>query len=236
MDYLTRYYKNLSEQLQAKYRRLLNEVESPFQVDSPLASGGLGDDPNTRNIASVQAAGDSVRLQLPAFDPYNKVWRQSWQGPGGPNNPPNNNWASFLNALYQNWNNNNFWFDSMLADLMYEIYGDDYNWQNLPNGQFVMTQEMKIHTWNCLKNMMIAGSQAPSQAAARGAAVTVLTNYQRQVGNNSGVISFQDNFSTNVANYWFGGQGQQLTQFPPTQPWNSPPGYVPFPGAPVYYG
>lgn len=234
MDYLTRYYKNLSEQLEAKYRRLLNEVESPFQVDSPLSADGPGADPNTRNIASVETAGDSVRLQLPPFDPNNKVWRQSWQGYNNPNNPPWNNWASFLNGLYQNWNNNQWWFDSQLADLVYVIYGDDYNWQNLPNGTFQLTEQMKLIAWNCLQNMMIAGSQATSLQNSRGAASTVLTNYQRQVGNYSGVQDYYSNFSINVANYWFGGQGQQLTQFPPTQPWNSPPGYLPFPGAPVF--
>ena len=53
MNYLTNYYKNLSEQLEAKYRRLLNEVESPFQLGSPLSSGGPGDDPNTRYISGV---------------------------------------------------------------------------------------------------------------------------------------------------------------------------------------
>ena len=55
MNYLTNYYKNLSEQLEEKYRRLLNEVESPFRLDSPLSSSGPGDDPNTRNIAGVEA-------------------------------------------------------------------------------------------------------------------------------------------------------------------------------------
>ena len=93
---------------------------------------------------------------------------------------------------------------------------------------------MKLNAWNCLQNMMIAGSQATSLQNSRGAASTVLTNYQRQVGNYSGVQDYYSNFSINVANYWFGGQGQQLTQFPPTQPWNSPPGYLPFPGAPVF--
>lgn len=234
MDYLTRYYKNLSEQLEAKYRMLLNEVESPFQVDSPLSAGGPGEDPNTRNIASVETASDSVRLQLPPFNPNNKVWRQSWQGPNNPNNPPWNSWASFLNGLYQNWNNNQWWFDSQLADLVYSIYGDDYNWQNLPNGTFQLTEEMKLNAWNCLQNMMIAGSQATSLQNSRGAASTVLGYYQRQVGNYSGVQDYWSNFSTDIANYWFGGQGQQLTQFPPTQPWNSPPGYIPFPGAPVF--
>jgi hypothetical protein len=53
MNYLTNYYKNLSEQLEAKYRRLLNEVESPFRLGLPLSSGGPGDDPNTRYISGV---------------------------------------------------------------------------------------------------------------------------------------------------------------------------------------
>jgi hypothetical protein len=211
----------------------INESESPFQVDSPLSAGGPGEDPNTRNIAAVETAGNSALNQFPPFDPNNKVWRVIGVGSSPPPST-GNNWASIINAIYQNWNNNQWWFDSQLADLVYLIYGDNYNWQNLPNGTFVITDEMKQNTWNCLKAMMQSGSQASSSQGAYAAATNALSAYQRSVGNNNGTNWSQGNFDPGLANYWFSGQGQQLTQFPPTPPWASPSGYVPFPGAPVY--
>ena len=53
-NYLNKFLKEESG-LEEKYRRLLNEVESPFGVESPLSSGGPGDDPNTRYISGVEA-------------------------------------------------------------------------------------------------------------------------------------------------------------------------------------
>jgi hypothetical protein len=82
MDYLTNYYKNLSEQLEAKYRRLLNEVESPFQIDSPLSSGGPSDDPNTRHLSSAEQISSEEEPVLAYYEPYYMDLLNQWRAQG----------------------------------------------------------------------------------------------------------------------------------------------------------
>lgn len=48
----------------------LNEVASPFQVDSPLSSGGAADDPNTKNISSAEQISAEEESPLAYYEPY----------------------------------------------------------------------------------------------------------------------------------------------------------------------
>lgn len=216
------YYKNLSEKLERKYNQLLNEVESPFRVDSPLSAGGVGDDPNTRNIAGVEAAGLSAR-QSTAFDPMSPIWDIKWKiDTGG----AGYDWGSILNGFYLNWNNPHWWdtYGIELAACLFPLSALNWGWSN---GVVVplLTESQKQTTWNAIIGMMQAGSQANSQYNASEAAWNVLQNIANQNGGRGHGVPFSY-FNPSNTNYWFNGQGLPGLPTPPWQ-WNSSQG-LPF--------
>jgi hypothetical protein len=232
MNYLTNYYKNLSEQLQNKVNNLqkvLNEVVSPVQVEPGQGAGTLEGDPNYRFIKGVESVGDSARPQFAAWNPNSKAWRTAFYS-FGTQGQPANNWASFMNAMFQNWNNN-AWWNGRMADFMFALFGDQ-NYQTLPNGDYVFSEQMKQTAWNCIQGMTQAGSNSNNPDAARAAAATLMRQYQQQYGINTRPPNWwlETEFSPFFTNYYLPG----ITQFPPTPPWqwNSSMG-LPFPGAPT---
>jgi hypothetical protein len=221
-------YKNLSEHLEKKYQRLLNEVESPFGVEQPLSAGGPSDDPNTKYIKGVESAGDSVRPQLPPFNPDLKVWMSRFTN-GSSNNQAWSNWASFLNALYTNWNNYWFW-NSGVIEFVEGLFGDDYPYQWGPGNGIVVTEQMKQIIWNCIQDMMTAAStQGTNPTTARNAASRVLWSYQTQHGQGTSPWVTGE-FSPNFSNYYLPG----ISQLPSPPPWMWNPNMpLPFPNAPT---
>jgi hypothetical protein len=142
MDYLTKYYKNLAEELQQKCNKLyltLNEVASPVQLMPGQGPGTLEGDPNYRFVGGVESAGDSVRPQLMQWNNNAQVWKTNFYNSGYAN-APWNNWASWINALYQYWNNNAFW-NAGMQDFMVGLFGDGYNYQFLPNGDILLQKK-----------------------------------------------------------------------------------------------
>jgi hypothetical protein len=116
------YYKDLSEHLEVKCRRLLNEVESQFELSLGQGAGSVEGDPNYRHIqvspinytAICNVSGQnchyvkslddsllSIKDQLAPVNTSTKVWLSLIGG--------NNNVGSLLNQFYQNWNNLNWW-------------------------------------------------------------------------------------------------------------------------------
>ena len=231
MNYLTNYYKNLSEQLQRKVNQLtfmLNEVEAPFNVYEPLSSGGLSDDPNTRYFAGIEPVDDSERPESDDFDPDLKAWTAPFTNSWPSGTYPFNNWASWLNAFYQNWNNL-AWWNSGVQDFILSIFGDGYDYQ-MQGDNIIMTEQMKQIVWNCVQGMMIAGGQTSNTTEARTAALNVLRQYQTQYGIDTHNPAYFTEYHPYQTNYYVPGISQ--SQFPPP-PWTTAPGYVPFPSAPV---
>jgi hypothetical protein len=73
MNYITNYYKNICEKYEYQIQNLqkhLQEVASPFQVDSPLSSGGPSDDPNTKHISSAEQISAEEESPLAYYEPY----------------------------------------------------------------------------------------------------------------------------------------------------------------------
>jgi hypothetical protein len=146
MDYLTNYYKNLSEQLQAKYRRLLNEAEGPFGVESPLSAGGIGDDPNLRGIGGYEQFDLLSARQSVAFNPTNQNWSARIFLSSG----NNQSWSDFINSFYTNWNNQGFWNNMYeLIEFLFPLESLEY----LPNGNIVVTEQHKNAIWQLMGNM-----------------------------------------------------------------------------------
>lgn len=205
MDYLTRYYKNLSEHLEAKYRRLLNEVISPFELSLGQGAGSVEGDPNYRHIQVspenytaicnisgqnchyVKSLDDSllsIKDQLAPVNTSTKVWLSLIGG--------NNNLGSLLNQFYQNWNNLNWWnsadvkrFYLMLASPWSISESNNYG----ANVNVNWTEDLKKRVFAAFTGALEHGANAANQ---------LMNNYNY----NSGFINLRAHVNQSLEAYW----------------------------------
>ena len=219
MNYLANYYKNLSEQLQYKVNnlsRLLNEVENPFRVDSPISTE-LGLDPNMRHIGGVTPADFNSARESTAFNPHNSGWQQPVRTPQSPGD--SRTWAQIINDFFRYWNNTAFWADMWeLQEFLFDIDTIEYDAQ----GNNIWTEEQKQIFWELLQNMVNAanGYSQSSGVNLHGLISKMMHNAQSQNGGSGPIyfVPFPAPYGTN----WYALVGNG--GFPTSNPWNWSPG------------
>jgi len=142
MDYITNYYKNLSEQLQRKVDILTKNLYEDLNLPK-----------QNQNVISASNQSQSDRINLPAkqeipLDRFEKIppsqpgprwfWRPLW-----PNGTPNS--ASFnarVQYILQNWSNMS---ESSRLFMMMNLFGTSPS--DMTGAQFLQLFPLEISTW-----------------------------------------------------------------------------------------
>jgi len=142
MDYITNYYKNLSEQLQRKVdiltKNLYEDLNLPKQNQNVISASNQSQSDRINLPANQEIPSERVEKMPPSQPGPRWFWRPLW-----PNGTPNaNSFNVRVQYILQNWSNMS---ESSRLFMMMNLFGSSPS--DMTGAQFLQLFPLEVSTW-----------------------------------------------------------------------------------------